>query len=87
MAATLQQLQDRLDALEEAYGNAELEVKYADKSVKYRSLTEIAAAITRTQGQIAALEGAQLTQVGRNRTLASFSKGLNNNNGRNRWGC
>ena len=82
---TIQQLQAQYDALWTAYTSSELLVKYADKEVRYRSLAEIATAMSAVQNQINALSSnITTTQIGRNRTLASFSKGLNN--GRYRCG-
>jgi len=41
MAYTMQQL----EALEEAYASGQLEVEYADKRVKYRSISELERAL------------------------------------------
>jgi hypothetical protein len=42
--ATTEQLQARLEALEEAMDSGEMRVKYADREVTYRSLQEMRSA-------------------------------------------
>jgi hypothetical protein len=55
MPADLPTLQGRLDALKTALTNPRLEVSYAGRTTKYRSVAEIEAAINNVEADIAKL--------------------------------
>lgn len=44
-------LQERIDALQEAYDNGVSEVEYADKKIKYRNLEEIERILEKLKAQ------------------------------------
>ena len=71
MALTLQQLQANLDALVTALGNPAAEVHFSDRSVRYRSIAEIRAAISETTDQISLLGGGAASRV----SLAQHKRG------------
>jgi len=62
MAATLIELQARLDALKKALASGHKSVSYGDRRVEFRSLDEIKSAIVDVEADIAALSGASIVR-------------------------
>ena len=71
-----QTLQERIDALQEAYDSGVLEVEYADKKIKYRNLEEIERILLKLKA-----EQAGQTKVSR-RKYVSFNNGVYPDNDR-----
>jgi hypothetical protein len=63
MAATLQQLQARLDQLNEVLASGIKSSGTGDKRAEFRDLSDIRQAITAVQGQINALQGTSTSRV------------------------
>jgi|RhiMethySRZTD1v2_1073278.scaffolds.fasta_scaffold2147711_1 hypothetical protein len=62
MAATLLQLQARLDGLKKALASGHKSVGYGARRVEYRSLDEIKAAIIAVEADIAAMSGTKVVR-------------------------
>lgn len=63
MPADLPTLQARLDALKTTLGNGRLEVSYAGRTTRYRSVPELKAAIKDVETDIAALTGGSVLRT------------------------
>lgn len=63
MPADLPTLQGRLDALKTTLGNGRLEVSYAGRVTRYRSIPELQAAIKDVETDIAALNGSSVLRT------------------------
>lgn len=72
MPADLPTLQGRLDGLKTSIANGRLEVSYAGRTTRYRSIAEIKDAIKDVETDIAALTGTSIRRTFRFRS----SKGL-----------
>jgi hypothetical protein len=62
MAATLSQLQSRLDSLKKALASGHRSVSYHDRRVEFRDLNEIKTAIADVESDIAALQGTRIVR-------------------------
>ncbi|MBY6055390.1 phage head-tail joining protein [Leisingera daeponensis] len=69
--ATLEQLQARLDALEEVKASGTLKVRYEGKEIEYRSMADLQTAIRDLKADIAAASGRRKANVG----LVHFTRG------------
>jgi hypothetical protein len=63
MPADLPTLQARLDALKTTLGSGRLEVSYAGRLTRYRSVVELKAAIKDVETDIAALSGGRVLRT------------------------
>lgn len=63
MPADLPTLQGRLDGLKASIANGRLEVSYAGRTTRYRSIAEIQAAIKDVETDIAALSGSHIRRT------------------------
>ncbi len=62
MAASLATLQARKEALEKVMASGQLQVRFADRTVVYRSMEEMTQALALLEKQIAATEGRKRTR-------------------------
>lgn len=69
--ATVDQMEARLEALEEVHASGTLRVEYEGRSVTYRSMDELERAIGRLQQQIQNAKTGGRPKVG----VASFGRG------------
>jgi hypothetical protein len=61
--ATIAELQSQLDELKKAYRSGALEVTYDGKSIKYKSQTEMQAAIASLQAELGMVQGRSIRVV------------------------